>query len=142
MKKCFKCGECKPLSAFYKHKQMADGHLNKCKDCARVDVKKNRDSKSEYYRAYDRERGNRQKKCYVREWREKNPIKHLAQEMVASKIRSGEMRRSLACEECGSSERTTHGHHDDYAAPLVVRWLCPSCHRKWHIENGEGDNAR
>ncbi len=39
MKKCFKCGENKELELFYKHKQMVNGHLNKCIECTKKDVK-------------------------------------------------------------------------------------------------------
>ena len=141
MKECFKCGELKPLTEFYKHSKMKDGHLNKCKDCTRNDVKSNRDNNLDYYREYDRKRGNRQSKEDTRSYRARNPVKWAAHIMVNNRVKNGTLSKPDCCEECGSNELGIHGHHDDYAKPLDVRWLCPSCHKAWHKENGEGRNA-
>jgi hypothetical protein len=35
MKNCIICGDLKPLNFYYKHKKMADGHLNKCIECCK-----------------------------------------------------------------------------------------------------------
>lgn len=40
-KQCFKCNVVKPLTEFYKHPKMPDGHVNKCKTCNLKDVKGN-----------------------------------------------------------------------------------------------------
>ena len=40
MKKCIRCCETKPIDAFHKHKEMKDGHLNKCSVCVKEDVDK------------------------------------------------------------------------------------------------------
>lgn len=39
-KVCFKCEKMQPLSQYYKHPQMGDGLLGKCKSCTKSDTKK------------------------------------------------------------------------------------------------------
>lgn len=58
-KRCFKCGEIKPLSEFYKHPKMGDGHLGKCKECTKNDVKEKyvENIKDESYVEKERIRG-------------------------------------------------------------------------------------
>lgn len=137
-KKCFKCGQIKPLADFYKHSKMADGHVNKCKDCNKKDVRDNRLSKVDYYREYDRERGNRQDAGYVAEYRRKFPKKAKAHAAVSYAVRNGKMKK-LNCEVCGSCDSVAH--HDDYDYPLSVRWLCQAHHIEWHTKNGSGLNC-
>jgi hypothetical protein len=140
MKDCIKCGERKPLSAFYKHKQMKDGHLNKCKECTKSDVRSNREANIDYYREYDRSRDRRGTAEDTRKYREKNPVKYYAHQLVTTMVRAGRIVKPEFCEECSSIDRV-EGHHDDYAKPLEVRWLCSLCHKKWHKENGPGKNG-
>lgn len=139
MKPCFKCGVTKPLDQFYKHPKMADGHVNKCKECNKKDVTLNRIDKVDYYREYDRERGNRQSVEDLRKYRRDYPGKYRAHTALNNAVRKG-LIFSEPCATCGREE-DTHGHHDDYAKPLNVRWLCPPCHKAWHMEHGEAPNG-
>lgn len=45
-------------------------------------------------------------------------------------IDRGDLKR-LPCVACGT-ESTVHAHHDDYAAPLDVTWLCRPHHEQLH----------
>ena len=138
MKECFKCGAEKPLTDFYKHSRMKDGHLNKCKECTKRDVRDRRfDPKTrEAVLAYDRARGSRQSPEYLKEYRERWPEKYKAHQAVRNAVRDGGLHKPDHCESCGTSDfRQLEGHHDDYSKPLDVRWLCAPCHKQWHAAN-------
>lgn len=139
-KRCFKCGETKPLSDFYKHPRMADGHVNKCKECNKKDVRENRSDSLDYYREYDRIRGQdlqadryKKKLEYGREYRRNNQHKKKAQTAVSCAIKSGTLVKQTHCEYCGKSGRL-HAHHSSYSEDmyLVVTWLCGACHAILH----------
>jgi len=55
-KKCFKCNLEKSLLEFYRHPDMPDGTVNKCKECNRKDVRDNYADKLEEKQAYDKYR--------------------------------------------------------------------------------------
>lgn len=133
-KECFKCGVEKPLSEFYKHKYMADGHLGKCKECTKSYIRNYYQENREKVRAYDAERKKRperkeQKLGYQKKRRVSHPEKAKANRMVGNAIRDGRLVR-LPCEKCGDPK--SEGHHDDYSKPLEVRWLCFKHHREHH----------
>lgn len=138
MKKCFKCGAEKPYTEFYKHPRMADGHLNKCKECTKTDVKERR-ATNPAVQEYDRMRGNRQNTGYLAGYRKRYPKKYSAHQSVAWAVKSGRLVNPGICG-CGSTFHV-EAHHDDYDKPLEVRWLCSLCHKRWHAEYGEALNS-
>jgi hypothetical protein len=135
-KKCFKCGSVKPLSEFYKHQAMADGHLNKCKECAKNDVQKHRSENLEKIRAYDRDRAknpNRIKAsvAVTKAWRDADKRRQSAHGAVRRAILAGTLVR-MPCIRCG--EPNSVAHHEDYDKPLEIVWLCQPCHKQRHKE--------
>jgi len=136
-KTCFKCKEEKPLSGFYKHKMMADGRLNKCKECTKKEVREHR-ANNDSVREYDRRRyQDPDRQARTREnttrWRKANPEKYKAQTKVGNAIRDGKLEKKTECEKCGSDFHV-HAHHSDYSKPLDIEWLCARCHHIHHAE--------
>jgi hypothetical protein len=135
-KECFKCKTIKPLTEFYKHSEMADGHLNKCKACAKNDVGKHRSENLDRIRQYDRDRGKLDHRIKLateitRSWRAEDKRRQTAHTAVAKAIRNGVLTR-MPCERCGAVK--SEGHHEDYDKPLDVMWLCQPCHKQRHKE--------
>jgi hypothetical protein len=123
-----------PLDDFYKHPQMGDGHLNKCKQCAKEDIHKTRRDNIDYYRAYDRkhalenqERRAKHNADSIRRNKEYKQVKS-AYSKVQRAVLSGKLIK-LPCEVCGGK---AEAHHDDYSKPLDVRWFCKLHHEEYH----------
>ena len=134
MKTCFKCNTVKPLTEFYKHNAMADGFLNKCKDCTKVDANNHRAENLEKVREYDRKRAKEPhrialQKAQTKMWRETDARRTKCHNAVARAIRNGSLVQQ-SCARC-SSEKTL-AHHESYDLPLEVLWLCQPCHKKRH----------
>lgn len=135
-KKCFKCNVIKPLDCFYKHPGMADGYVNKCKECNKSDAATNRAKNLEKYRAYDRERAKNPERAKAasevsKAWRAQDSRRAVAHSSVARAVRNGGLVRQ-PCVRCG--EIKSLAHHEDYDKPLEVIWLCQPCHKQRHKE--------
>ena len=146
MKRCFRCGKTKALSEFYKHKQMGDGHLGKCKDCTKADQHAYYRSRIQEYKEYNRARAMlphrvEARKQYLRTdagraayakahaaSSAKYPERTKAKQMLANAVRDRRV-IPLPCFVCGAKAQA---HHPSYSQPLDVVWLCTTHHREVH----------
>jgi len=131
-KKCFKCDIEQPIVNFYRHPQMGDGRLNKCKSCTRYDVRKNYAAKIEQYREYDRQRYQADPK--KRTPKQRAPQKRRAEIALHNAVARGKIKR-LRCQMCDDPK--SEAHHPDYSKPLDVMWLCRKHHKDIHRMNPE-----
>jgi len=135
-KTCFKCKAVKPFEEFYKHSAMADGHVNKCKECNKLDVTSNRKNKIDYYREYDRTRAKLPDRVKLnleqtKKWLAEDKRRASCHNAVARAVRKGTL-LPQPCVRCGCEQSLAH--HEDYDKPLDVMWLCQPCHKQRHKE--------
>ena len=156
-KRCFKCGEVKDLPLYYRHSEMADGHLNKCKECTKRDSNKHREDNIEKVREYDRNRPNSEERNLINitrsrlkyssdegyrsrvlESKKAHVIRNLdktsARQALSNALRDGKVLKGCSCEHCGETDKPLEGHHWSYLEEhaLDVIWLCTKCHGREH----------
>lgn len=92
----------------------------------------NKEAIKEYKRQYYQENKERvvQKR---RERDQKNPMEPRAWRTTQTRKMRGEIVSPKTCLLCGSSEHI-HAHHEDYARPKDIIWMCVMCHKKRHRE--------
>ena len=173
MKECFKCGKVKELDQFYKHGNIetlrkynprADGHLNKCKLCTKLDVTKYRYKNLRKIQAYEKLRAALPSRVMARKeyasrhevkiksliysakWITKNPEKRAAtvkkyndankeKRSASAKVSRAIKMKKLVRLPCSvCGNKKSHAHHDDYSKPLDVIWVCSQHHKDIHSE--------
>lgn len=117
-KKCFKCNLEKKLDDFYKHPQMPDGRVNKCKECNKNDVRENYKVKalSEDFIIKERERS--KDKYYRLNYKEKQKIWD-SEKPWKNSVKYKGLRRKFK-----HVPRTHHLHHwnynDDFLEDIII----------------------
>lgn len=133
-KKCGACGEMKSANDFHSDRSRKHGLASACKSCLNhrnANYKRSAKGRAtaKRYRRGDAGRAARLQQNKV--WRDKNPEKKTAQNILNYAVRVGRIIRPETCSRCGAAGRI-EAHHHDYAKPLDVQWLCVPCHKEEH----------
>lgn len=110
-KECSSCDRVLPIASFTRESLKRDGRSAYCRSC------KNEHQKARLARLRE-------------DPTEQFLIKRAAHRAVQRAMYAGTLVRPDACSACNQAPQhgSLHAHHDDYARPLEVRWLCRLCH--------------
>ena len=163
MIKCTKCNKIRSVEEFYWSGKLRDIRSPYCKPCwksytkdysekiypggVRRHYRENKIAKYIQLKEKDRvlhkkmremKHGN-MPECELK-YREMHPERFKAASLVHYAVKTGKLLKE-PCEICGRKDMV-QGHHDDYDFPLAVRWLCPSCHKLYHVQLHQGQINR
>lgn len=132
-KTCTKCRKEKPLEDFNKNKSFRDGLAYECRLCAGASFRdykaRNLASVRAKNRAYFLRKPIEERRKQKRGRRD--PFKATSKRLFEAALKRREIHKPEACSRCGAVVRL-HGHHADYSKPLLVVWLCQTCHAFIH----------
>lgn len=144
IKRCFSCHVVKSIEEFYPHAKMADGHLNKCKDCTRSDAVDHRNKNIDKIRKKEKEKSRKAKpervakrKIQQRKYYQQYPEKTRAAVILSRAVKAKRIEK-LPCAFCKA--KRVEAHYKDYSKPLDVIWVCRPCHGRFRsMLNGEAN---
>lgn len=104
-------GQKKPRSSFHRSSATNDGRARICRAC------KSHENGVHY-------------KNHIEWFRDRDA--NIDPQVKRARSAARKLKFPALCESCGRRPPTDR-HHDNYGAPLSVRFLCKSCHESWHL---------
>ena len=99
------------------------------------DPEKRRACQQKAYRKWYEKNGRNRSASYMEcilEWQQEHPDRVRVKGQLQYAVEVGKIKKPRTCENCGRETRLS-GHHEDYSKPLIVTWLCSSCHKLKHL---------